>query len=154
MTTPEQQPQPDSAQSLQTARIDALVGDWVNLPGVADRLGTKVTSVRSALSDRRIVGMKRGERNIFSIPEQFLVPAHLSNPADRKPVEIPEGESEQVIILPALKGTIIQLADVGYSDPEIIEWLFTVEESLGETPMSALRGGRKSAVRRAAQGLG
>ena len=149
MTNPEHQPQPDSATDPQTARIDALVGDWVNLPGVADRLGTKVTSVRSALTDRRIVGMKRGERNIFSIPEQFLVPAHLSNPADRKPVEVPEGESEQVIILPALKGTIIQLADV-----EIIEWLFTVEESLGETPMAALRGGRKSAVRRAAQGLG
>lgn len=154
MTTPQQQPQPDVADSLQTARIDALVGDWVNVPAVADRLGTKVTSVRSALSDRRIVGMKRGERNIFSVPEQFLVPVHLSNPADRKPVQVPEGESEQIIILPALKGTIIQLADVGYADPEIIEWLFTVEEALGETPMAALRAGRKSAVRRAAQGLG
>ena len=153
MNNPEQQPQPDS-NDPQTARIDALVGDWVNLPGVADRLGTKVTSVRSALSDRRIVGMKRGERNIFSVPEQFLVPAHLSNPADRKQVQVPEGESEQVIILPALKGTIIQLADLGYTDPEIIEWLFTVEESLGETPMAALRAGRKSAVRRVAQGLG
>ncbi|SDD02713.1 hypothetical protein SAMN05216410_2663 [Sanguibacter gelidistatuariae] len=154
MTNPEQQPQPDPAEALQTARIDALVGDWVNVPGVAERLGTKVTSIRSALSDRRIVGMKRGERNIFSVPEQFLIPAHLSNPADRKPVQVPEGETEQIIILPALKGTIIQLGDVGYSDPEIIEWLFTVEGALGQTPMEALRTGRKSAVRRAAQGLG
>ena len=143
-----------TAHDLETARIDALVGEWLSLPVVAEKLGTAVTSIRNALGDRRIVGMRRGERNVFAIPAAFLVPSHLSNPADVKtPRLTPEG-AEKIIILPSLKGTVILLGDQGLSDDEIIAWLFSEDEMLGETPMAALLAGRKSAVRRAAQSLG
>lgn len=129
------------------------MGEWLSFPAMAELLGTSVSSVRSALQDRRIVGMKRGERQIFSVPAAFLVPIHLANPANAKPVRTVEGESEQVIILPSLRGTILVLADAGLTDPEIIEWLFTPEPSVAGRPIDALLEGRKSPVRRAAQGL-
>jgi Rv2175c C-terminal domain of unknown function len=157
VTTPEDQIASDAAQAadaLETARIDTLVGAWLSLPIVAERLGTVVSSVRNALGDRRIVGMRRGERKVFAIPEAFLIPAHMSNPADvKEPVHTESGE-DKIIILPSLKGTIILLGDLGLSDREIVDWLFSVEDVLGETPMAALLTGRKSAVRRAAQSLG
>lgn len=154
MINPEQQTADEAAQALENARIDALVGDWLSLPVVAERLGTTANSVRNALSDRRIVGMRRGERAVFTIPETFLVPAHMSNPANVTPVRYTATGDEKIIIMPSLKGTIILLGDLGLNDTEIIAWLFTAESSLGETPIAALRAGRKSAVRRAAQGLG
>ena len=113
-----------------------------------------MSSVRNALSDRRIVGMRRGERNVFAIPAAFLVPSHLSNPADVKKVRLTADGVEKIIIMPALKGTVILLGDLGLTDEEIVAWLFTEDAMLGETPMEALRTGRKSAVRRAGQALG
>ncbi|MEP7764164.1 Rv2175c family DNA-binding protein [Sanguibacter sp. 25GB23B1] len=156
MTSTDPTPQPDPADVPEvpdTSHIEALVGEWLSVPAVAELLGTAVTSVRSALSDRRIVGMKRGERRIFSVPASFLVPKHLSNPANVKPVTVPEGTAEQIIILPSLQGTIIMLSDSGLTDAEILEWLFSEEAMLGQTPVAALLAGRKSAVRRAAQAV-
>jgi hypothetical protein len=153
VTSIDPMPQPDLPDAPDTAHIEALVDEWLSVPVVAERLGTAVTSVRSALSDRRIVGMKRGDRRIFSVPASFLVPKHLSNPANVKPVTVPEGGQEQIIILPALQGTIIMLSDSGLTDPEIIEWLFTEDAMLAQTPIAALLAGRKSAVRRAAQAV-
>lgn len=153
MTSTDPTPTPDLPDAPDTSHVEALVDEWLSVPAVAETLGTAVTSVRSALSDRRIVGMKRGDRRIFSVPASFLVPKHLSNPADVKPVSVPEGGQEQIIILPSLQGTIIMLSDSGLTDPEIIEWLFTDEAMLGSTPVAALLAGRKSAVRRAAQAV-
>ncbi|WP_245862082.1 Rv2175c family DNA-binding protein [Sanguibacter antarcticus] len=153
MNSTDPMPQPDDTDTPDTTQIDALVGDWLSVPAVAELLGTAVTSVRSALSDRRIIGMKRGERRIFSVPACFLVPKHLSNPANVKPVAVQEGAQEQIIILPALQGTIIMLSDSALTDTEIIEWLFSEEAMLGQTPVAALLAGRKSAVRRAAQAV-
>lgn len=158
MNTTEQNPldpaDAPTAHDLETARIDALVGEWLSLPVVAEKLGTSISSVRNALSERRIVGMRRGERKVFAIPAAFLVPSHLSNPADVKQVRLTADGSEKVIILPSLKGTVILLGDLGLTDEEIVSWLFSDDAMLGETPMAALRAGRKSAVRRAGQALG
>lgn len=52
-------------------------------------------------------------------------------------------------IVRGLAGTITVLADAGYSDQEIIDWLFTPES--GVTAMTELRGGHIKAVRRRAQ---
>jgi hypothetical protein len=153
VTSSDTAPQDPARSAADLERLDALVGEWLNLPGFADRLGTSVSSVRSALRDRRIVGVKRGERQIFSIPAVFLVASHMSNPADLKRVVVAEGGHEKVVILPSLQGTVIMLADQGLTDVEILEWLFSEEEMLGETPMRALLTGRKSAVRRAGQAV-
>lgn len=96
--------------------------------------------------------MKRGERSIFQVPARFFVPAHMANPADVGPA--PENpEDVKHVVLAALPGTFVVLTDLGFSDEEIIDWLFTVEDSIGVAPIEALHQGRKSEVRRVAQAL-
>ncbi len=53
-----------------------------------------------------------------------------------------------------LKGTLVVLADAGFSDDEAMRWLLHPEESIGIPPVEALRHGRKAEVRRVAQALG
>ncbi|GAA2247348.1 hypothetical protein GCM10010401_21380 [Rarobacter faecitabidus] len=122
---------------------------WLSVPEFADRLGTSPASVRGALKDHRIVGVKESHDVGVKIPDVFLVPAHLANAAAPKPA--PADGVIQEIILPSLRGTIIVLVDQGLSDDEQTEWLLSHHDDLGTTPIEALRRGNKSAVRRAAQ---
>lgn len=131
------------------AKIEALSSKWLTQPDFADRLGTTPKSVRSALADHRIVGVKLGQPKVLMIPEEFLIAAHLANPADAKQ----DDGSGKLIILPSLRGTIIALQDAGFNDDRIVEWLLTIEESLDERPIDTLHAGNKSAVRRATQQL-
>ena len=112
--------------------LDALVPEWLTLPDVAARLGMDVGKVRRLLQDRYLVGARRGERNVLSVPAALLV--------DRAP-------------LSELRGTLIVLADSGYDDEAALRWLFTADESLPGRPVDALREGRKTEVRRRAQAL-
>jgi hypothetical protein len=50
-----------------------------------------------------------------------------------------------------LRGTIVVLGDSGFSDDEAMHWLLSPEDSLGTSPIEALRAGRKAEVRRVAQ---
>jgi len=68
-------------------------------------------------------------------------------------VKVPElflGETEP---LRELRGTVVLLLDDGYTEQEAINWLLAEEDSLGTSPILALRSGRKSEVRRVAQAL-
>ena len=112
--------------------LDALVSDWLTLPDVADLLGLDVGKVRRLLQDRNLVAVRRGERNVLSVPAALLV--------DGAP-------------LPELRGTLTVLADSGYDDEAAVRWLFTPDDSLPGTPVDALRAGRKTEVRRRAQAL-
>ncbi len=112
--------------------LDALVSDWLPLPDVAERLGLDVGKVRRLLQDRCLVGARRGERNVLSVPAALI--------ADGAP-------------LPELRGTLTVLADSGYDDEASLRWLFTPDDSLPGTPVDALRAGRKTEVRRRAQAL-
>ncbi|WP_454043626.1 Rv2175c family DNA-binding protein [Cellulosimicrobium sp. Marseille-Q8652] len=132
-----------------SAELDALVGEWLTLPDLAEALGTDVGRARRILQDRRVVGMRRGERATFQVPARFLVPLHLIEPANAKQ---PSGDG-RVGVLVSLQGTIAVLTDAGFRDEEIIGWLFRPEEELGESPMDALVAGRKAHVRRIAQSL-
>lgn len=55
--------------------------------------------------------------------------------------------------LSELHGTAVMLSDWGFTDDEIVNWLLAPEESLGTTPIDALRNGRRAEVRRVAQAL-
>ena len=55
--------------------------------------------------------------------------------------------------VPELHGTAIVLADAGFTDAEALEWLIGEDDSLGTSPIAALRAGRKAEVRRVAQAL-
>ena len=112
--------------------LDDLVSDWLTLPDVAERTGLDVGKIRRLLQDRLLVAVRRGERNVLSVPALLLA----------------EGGP-----LPELRGTLTVLADSGYDDEAAIRWLFTPDDSLPGTPVDALRAGRKTEVRRRAQAL-
>jgi hypothetical protein len=112
--------------------LDSLVPDWLTLPDAAELLGLDVGKVRRLLQDRNLVAVRRGERNVLSVPAALVV--------DGAP-------------LPELRGTLTVLADSGYDDEAAVRWLFTPDDSLPGTPVDALRAGRKTEVRRRAQAL-
>jgi len=127
--------------------LDQLVGSWLTLPDVAQMLGVDTGKVRRLLQERRLVGVRRGDPPVLSVPADLLVPGHLANPAAP---DVPSDDRPWTV-LASLQGTLTVLADDGFSDAETIAWLFAVEDSLGTSPIAALRAGRKTEVRRVAQ---
>lgn len=122
--------------------LDALVGEWLTIPDLAEALGTDAGKARRLVADRRLVAVPRGEREILSVPARFLL----------------RGADGQVEPVPALQGTLVVLSDAGFSDAESVRWLFTPDptlESLGQdrprTPIDALVAGHKTEIRRRAQ---
>jgi len=112
--------------------LDTLVPAWLTIPEVAERLDIDVTRVRRLVQDRFLVAVRRGERNVLSIPEALLT--------GNEPLQ-------------DLRGTLTVLADCGFDAEESLRWLFTPEDSLPGTPIEALHAGRKTEVRRRAQAL-
>ncbi len=132
---------------MNSTNIDELVGDWLSVPDVAARLDLPVTKVRRLLEERRLVGLRRGEPPALQVPAAFLVPGTMANPSQRSAA----ADAPEWTVLTALQGTFTVLADVGFDDEGAIAWLFTPDDSLGCSPMTALLAGRKSEVRRVAQ---
>lgn len=128
--------------------LDDIVGDWLTVPDVAERLGIDAGRVRRLLQEGRLLGVRRGTPPVVSVPAAFLVPGHLANPAAPDPTA-----TAGSAVLAALQGTLTVLRDTGFDDAEAVRWFFTDEESLGTTPVAALRAGRKTEVRRVAQAL-
>ncbi|MGP7961105.1 Rv2175c family DNA-binding protein [Sanguibacter sp. A247] len=124
-------------------------GEWLTLPAVAELLETDISRVRGMLHDRVIVAVRRGENPVMRVPADFFIERHLQNPADRRPPV----EGDLPVPLPSLQGTIALLGDLRFSDDDIVDWLLTVDDEIGTTPLDALRAGRKSEVRRVAQSL-
>ncbi|WP_436773924.1 Rv2175c family DNA-binding protein [Yinghuangia sp. YIM S09857] len=112
--------------------IEKLVGAWLTLPEIAEMFGVEVTRVRQLLKERQFLAVRRGESRSLQVPAAFI-----QNNATVK----------------GLAGTITVLSDAGFSDDEMLEWLFTEDASLPGTPIEALRGNRKTEVRRRAQAL-
>ena len=112
------------------AATDALVGEWLTLPDVAERFGIQVTRVRQLLRDNQLIAARRGENNALHIPAGFIVDDHT---------------------VKGLTGTLTLLKDAKFTDEEALRWLFTPDESLPGTPVDALRENRGTEVRRRAQ---
>jgi hypothetical protein len=111
---------------------------WLSVPEVAEILGLRQRDVRALVRDRRLLTVPHGPNGSAAIPGEFLL--------------LP-GESDEPGPLPALRGTLMLLADGGMDDQEAFRWLFTPDAELGATPISALRERRTHAVRRVAQTL-
>lgn len=105
--------------------------EWVTVPELVDILGVGVTKVRRLMEDRNLIGVRID--GVLKVPLSFI--------RDREP-------------LPELRGTLILLGDCGFSDEEAMHWLLTRDDTLGASPIEALRSGRKAEVRRTAQALG
>lgn len=106
------------------------VSKWINLTEASQLLGIPVGKVRRLIEEHTLVAVKRD--GVQSIPAEIII----------------GGEP-----LHSLRGTILVLLDSGFSLESAINWLYTFEESLGNTPMQSLIAGRKSEVRRVAQSL-
>ena len=103
---------------------------WLTIPDLTELLGLKVSQVRRLIEDRALLALRVD--GVWRVPELF----------------IRDGEP-----LSELRGTLVVLADMGFRDPEAMDWLLSNEESLGTSPIDALRAGRKAEVRRVAQAL-
>ena len=66
---------------------------------------------------------------------------------------VPEEFLDGVEPLTDLRGTLVLLADDGFSDDEAMQWMLEVDDTLESSPIAALRAGRKAEVRRVAQAL-
>lgn len=120
--------------SSNSASFDALFADepLLTLPEVADRLGIVVTKVMDLVSEHRLIIVRRD--GVRYIPEAFL--------STKK-------ESTNRFI----PGVIALLADGGYSDEEILRFLFTSDETLPGRPIDALHGQLAREVMRRAQAM-
>lgn len=101
------------------------------VPDIAEALGLVVTRVHQLLRERALLAVRRD--GVLRVPAEFVV----------------DGE-----VVKGLPGTITLLTDAGFTDPEIIDWLFTADPSLPGRPIDALRGNRGKEVRRRAQSAG
>ena len=89
--------------------VDRLVGRWLTLPDVADALGIDVVKARQVLKDGHLIGVRRGDRSVVSVPADF----------------IQEGE-----IIKKLPGLLTLLRDAGFDENESLRWIFTSDDSL------------------------
>ena len=48
-----------------SARLDSLVGSWLTVPDVADRLGIDVGKVRRLLQEGRLAAVRRGDPRVI-----------------------------------------------------------------------------------------
>ncbi|MGG5261073.1 Rv2175c family DNA-binding protein [Phycicoccus avicenniae] len=119
-------PTPDPARDL-----ESLVPEWLTVPDLAERLGRRLSDVRTLLEDRELLAVRIGERRVLAVPAGFV--------DDDGP-------------LPALRGTFTVLADGGMDDEEIVRWLHTPDDTLPVpgSPLDAIRAGFKTEVRKRA----
>ena len=111
--------------------LEQLVGEWLTVPDIGERLGMRLSDVRQMIEDRQVLGARIGPRNVMSVPSKFF--------NDEGP-------------LPELPGTFTVLHDSRMTDAQILRWLFTPDDTLPVpgAPMDALLAGFKTEVRRRA----
>ena len=110
---------------------DSLVGDWLSLNDVADKLGIPAGRVKQLLRDRKLLAVARPDGKT-AVPAAFL-------------------DDNQVI--KGLSGTLTLLFDCGFDEAEALRWLFTADETLPGTPIDAIARHRGTEVNRRAQAL-
>jgi excisionase family DNA binding protein len=118
----------------QEIQLETLVGQWLTVPDIAERLGLSLADVRRLIEDREVLAARIGERNVVAVPEKFF---------------------DEEGVLASLKGTFTVLRDGGMKDDEVLRWLFTPDSTLpvDGAPIDSLRGGFKTEVRRRAMEL-
>src|ERR1022692_715124 len=110
---------------------DGMIGEWLTLPQVADRLGVSISRVRQLFRDRKLLAGQGPEGKL-------CVPAGLL-------------DGNQVVR--GLHGTLTLPLDCGFDDADALRWLFTPDASLPGTPIQAISENRRTEVNRRAQAL-
>ena len=110
--------------------VFVLSADVAVLPAaeVAERLSQPVSRVHQLVRDGQLLSLRRDGEVV--VPADFL---------------------DDGAVLKGLPGTITVLRDGGYSDPDILRWLFVEDDLLAGPPIEYLRSGRHREVKRRAQ---
>jgi Rv2175c C-terminal domain of unknown function len=118
--------------AMGTVADAAQADDLAVLPvaEVAQLLSVPVSRVHQMVRDGQLLSVRRD--GAVCVPSDFF--------AGRAPVK-------------GLSGTIMPLRDGGYSDPDILRWIFADDPSLPGSPIAALRAGRHREVKRRAQAM-
>jgi hypothetical protein len=122
---------PDAPSDDPEDEIEQLVGEWLTVPDIGERMGLRLSDVRQMIEDRHVLGARIGPRHVMSVPSKFF--------NDAGP-------------LPELAGTFTVLGDGRMTDAQILRWLFTPDDTLPVqgAPIDALLAGFKTEVRRRA----
>lgn len=116
----------------QFAQLNALVGEWVTIPDIAEAMEVIVTRVHTLVDDGAVLAFKNPQDGVRRVPIEFT--------DHKRPLD-------------SLKGTISVLRDAGFSDVEAAIWLLEPDDSLPGRPIDFLHQGRKTEIRRRAQAL-
>lgn len=104
---------------------------WLRIDEVAARLKVSPNRVRQLIREGQLAGAGSGHDP--RVPADFL---------------------DEHGIVKGLSGTITLLRDAGYSEAEMLDWLYKSDDSLPGTPIQALRENRGTEVKRRAQAAG
>ncbi|MGQ0480810.1 MAG: Rv2175c family DNA-binding protein [Pseudonocardia sp.] len=97
---------------------------------VAAQLEVPVSRVHQLIRDGHLLAVRRSDGLV--VPADFL---------------------DGTVVVKGLPGTVTVLRDGGFTDEEILRWLFAEDESLPGTPIAALRSNRGREVKRRAQAM-
>jgi excisionase family DNA binding protein len=124
---------PSGTVSGVTAALTALVGreiETLTLAEAAEHLDVPRTRISQMIKQGQLLGVREGDRWI--VPAAFLV---------------------ETGVVKGLPGLITVLRDGGYTDAEILRWLFLEDPTLPGAPIEALRSDRGGEVKRRAQAM-
>ena len=114
-----------------TTVADSLVGQWLSMGEVAERLGIPLGRIKQLLHDRKLLAVRRPD-GTMGVPAAFL-------------------DGHQIV--KGLHGTLTLLFDCGFDEQEAVRWLFTADDTLPGTPIQAMVEHRGTEVNRRAQAL-
>jgi hypothetical protein len=115
-----------------TTDLGALIPDWLDWKATGAALGVTVSKVRQLIREHQLAAAVPREGAGQQVPAELVM----------------DGE-----VVKGVPGLLTLLHDGGYDDREILEWLFTPDDSLPGRPIDALRENRGSEVKRRAQAM-
>ena len=113
-----------------TTDLGELVGEWLDWKAAGAALGVSVSKVRQLIREHQLAAAVPREGAGQQVPAELIM----------------DGE-----IVKGVPGLLTLFHDGGYDDREILEWMFTSDDSLPGRPIDALRENRGSEVKRRAQ---
>jgi hypothetical protein len=122
----------NTSETVFEAPLDALIPEWSDWKSTAAELGVSVSKVRQLIRDHQLAAAVPSPGAGQQVPSELLM----------------DGE-----IVKGVPGLLTLLAEGGWSDREMLTWLFTADDTLPGRPIDALRENRGSEVKRRAQAL-
>jgi hypothetical protein len=118
--------------SAASPELGDLIPEWLDWKAAGLALGVSVTKVRQLIREHQLAAAVPREGAGQQVPAELIM----------------DGE-----IVKGVSGLLTLLHDGGYDDREILEWMFTSDDTLPGRPIDALRENRGSEVKRRAQAM-